>query len=127
MLVYDDFAECAFTMLQCETNCRDLYERLQLRAKDFTKNNSIHFVTDKNEYNLVSPNFASYLAVDSEGECHFGVVTHDRYDKPLRWLPVSELLTYGQHQSIQGHIKNKAAWEYLKALPQETKIVLYWC
>jgi hypothetical protein len=66
---------------------------------------------------------SSYLSRNKDGEICYGDTNEDCYGEALTYLTVAELLQVNP-TTIQ--YKNKAIWAYLKELPLETKIVLYW-
>ena len=61
-----------------------------------------------------------------EGEHSYGEATETPYGEPLHWVFVRHLKPLKDHESVTGSRLNKAAWAYLCALPDLTRVVLYW-
>lgn len=69
----------------------------------------------------VPPNFESFF--DNENGYDYGVITKTPYDEALTYALVKDLLECKPHSEAQ---TNKAIWAYLKQLPPQTKVALYW-
>jgi len=75
---------------------------------------------------IVPNDFTSYLSRDDNyEEPHYGKTLEDCYGSPLRYLDVKELLQFSDHKYVLDNYKNRAVWAYLKELPEDTKIVVY--
>lgn len=85
----------------------------------------------------VPKDFNSYLSrepieiqsspVDIE-TTHYGRTMNDSYDATLLYVKVSELMSPSiiYHQGVKDNWKNRAVWGFLRELPPNTKIALYW-
>ncbi len=60
---------------------------------------------------------------DTEEGFVYGSLTKDAYGTELNYVFVKELLKFKPNSESQ---TNKAIWAYLKQLPPEGKIALYW-
>lgn len=75
----------------------------------------------------VPERFMSYLSRDEEyEEPHYGRTTETPYGDPLLYVTSAELLTLSEHEGVTDNAKNRATWAYLRELPKETKVALYW-
>jgi len=75
---------------------------------------------------LVPDDFTSYISKnDKYDEPHYGKTLEDFYGEPLRYLDVKDLLQFSNHEYVLDNYKNRAVWAYLKELPEDTKIVLF--
>lgn len=73
----------------------------------------------------VEKHFSSYLSRnDDYEEPHYGKTTETPYGEPLGWVKREKLLTF-QKEAAQTP-RCYAIWEYLNALPENTKVALYW-
>ncbi len=70
----------------------------------------------------VPPDFKSFYSTE---DCYYeyGSLTKDGFDEELNYIFVKELLKLKPLSESQ---TNKAIWAYLKQLPPEGKIALYW-
>ncbi len=70
----------------------------------------------------VPPDFKGFYSTE---DCHYvyGSITKDGFDTELTFVLVKELVKLKPHMQSQ---TNKAIWAYLKQLPPERKIALYW-
>lgn len=75
----------------------------------------------------VPEEFGTYLCRDDEyEEAHYGNTQGTPYGEQLMWVSAGGLMGFGWHESISETPKNDAAWAYLRALPPQTKVALYW-
>ena len=70
----------------------------------------------------VPPDFQGFYPAE-DCDYFFGPVTIDGYGNKLTYVLVKELLKLKPLSDSQ---TNKAIWAYLKQLPREGKIVLFW-
>lgn len=78
----------------------------------------------------VPDNFSSFLGKPCDGDCgerHYGKTVEDPYGGRVSWLYAIELIQFDDHPHVKEDWRNRAVWAYLKALPAETKVALYWC
>jgi hypothetical protein len=59
------------------------------------------------------------------GVSTYGKVTETPFGKPLRWVPAKVLKPLLEHADVERFAANRAAWRYICALPDETRIGLY--
>lgn len=64
-----------------------------------------------------------YLGRNSQGESSYGDIDKDCYGEALMYLTAGELLLV---DAATIEHRNKAVWAYLRELPPQTKIVIYW-
>jgi len=75
----------------------------------------------------VSEGFDSYLSRDDTyEESHYGITIKDPYGGKVRYLNVRHLLRFKYNEGVKNHYKNKAVWAYLKELPRNLKVALFW-
>lgn len=85
----------------------DLIERFNLRETD---------PPDK---------FNTYLSRDDKyEEPHYGETNEDPYGEPLRCVRAGDLGALVLHENVTA--RDRAVWAYIRQLPPETKIALYW-
>ena len=70
----------------------------------------------------VPPDFKGFYSTEN-CDYVYGNVTKDAYDTELTYVLVKDLLKLKPHPESQ---TNKAIWAYLKQLPPNGKIALYW-
>lgn len=75
------------------------------------------------EPRILGRKISSYVGRDKEGEVCYGDTDSDCYGDALTYLTSGELLLV---DSATVEYKNKAIWAYLRELPADTKIVIYW-
>ena len=123
-----DFINFSHTMLSLQTNSSDLFDAIQrildmpnsqLYIEGLELNTAYHI---KGE---VAGDFTCYLARDpaTEESC-YGQVTEDAYGKKLQWVSARALSDIDP-ELVKGTL-NQPAWAYLKTLPYNSKVVLYW-
>lgn len=94
--------------------------------------NSGNFLNCEKDYHLfeqidqlaaspVPRNFQTYF--DKENGYVFGTVINDAFGEELNFVFVKDLLKCKPNSKSQ---TNRAIWSYLKQLPSEGKIALYW-
>jgi len=134
LLIVDKDVNTSFTMLDCQTNCYDLFEDLEKELNKETLK-SIDFVHslvtgEKTGRGLIPEGFSCYKARipdgSYKGESCFGEVDTDSLGTPLRYLTVSILLEYKKHPGVLRNKTHLAAWDYLEQLDRDTKVVLFW-
>lgn len=85
------------------------------------------YMLEKRDGQPVPESFTTYLSRDDKyEEPHYGQTTKDAYGEPVRALPAKALMRYANHLGVKDQARNRAVWSYLKALPPETKVALYW-
>lgn len=105
-----DVVTFSHTILSCERR-RELFEEL-------LKLPSVE----------VPERFYSFTSREAScGESHYGVTRDTPYGEPLDYVRVKDLLAYSDHEGVTDNGKNRAIWAYLKCLPPENKVALYWC
>ena len=118
------------SLLQCVSNCHDLYDEIEQYQRDIGQPNSIKLMgvdyDPKKDERRVTENFTSYMGRDDEGELRYGKTKTDPYGTPLRWLYVKELLQWKNHSGVLRNKKHLAVWAYLEQLDPETKVAIYW-
>lgn len=70
----------------------------------------------------VPPDFKGFHSTD-EADYVYGNITKDAYGEELTYVNVKDLTNLKPNSESQ---TNKAIWAYLKQLPPEGKIALYW-
>lgn len=84
------------------------------------------------ESSLVPVGFRSWLALHQstgcryDGERTFGETKTDAYGKRLRMVGAGDLVKLAEHPAWRAHPRNVAALAYLRALPADWPVVLYW-
>lgn len=99
-----DYAD-SYTVLNCDKDY-DLFNQIQ-QLPEFP----------------VPPNFNSYYSVEEDDIICYGVVKETPYGEELTYSFVKDLLRCKPSSDRQ---TNKAIWAYLKQLPPNTKVALYW-
>lgn len=97
------------TMLDCERR-RDLFEAIMKMLKETP----------------VPDGFMSFRGRTQEGDTSYGVTTTTPYGAPLGWVPAGDLVNLGVHIGVLDNHLNRAIWAYLRELPKETKVALFW-
>ncbi len=69
----------------------------------------------------VPPDFESFF--DNENGYDYGVINKTPYGEELTYALIKDLLKCNPHAEAK---TNQAIWAYLKQLPPQTKIALYW-
>lgn len=82
-----------------------------------------HCLSDQKQ---VPSNFASYLGRGENEEHAYGKTLETPYGDPLFHVSVENLLRVSSHKDVLDNSKNRAIWAYLKELPPETRVALYW-
>jgi hypothetical protein len=67
-----------------------------------------------------------FQGVGPDGDPAYGEITQDPYGQPLTWLPAGELATLHDDETVQDNWLNQAAWAYLRQMPPDWPVVLYW-
>ncbi len=71
--------------------------------------------------------FESHLSSEKDIETtHYGNTQSDQYGDILTCLTVAELLKLAAHEAVLDNSVNRAIWAYIKELPSDTKVALYW-
>lgn len=90
-------------------------------ARDYDLFDAVHDVAS--ERGLVVPSdFWTFLGMRG-GEHGYAVTTETPYGDPLRYVLAGDL----KPLTALAHRCNEAVWAYINALPDETKVALYWC
>lgn len=66
---------------------------------------------------------SSYVGRNKDGEICYGDTDSDCYGEALTYLTAGELLLVDK---ATVEYQNKAVWAYLKELPSDAKIIIYW-
>lgn len=69
--------------------------------------------------------FQCFKARNADGDPCYGTLTDDCYGNLVKCATAGDLAAI-QHQSTTDHPRNRAIWAFLRELPPETKIALYW-
>jgi len=101
-----DYSHVVLDMVRC----KELFEALmQLPSRD------------------ILPTFDTFLCRDGEyEEEHYGNTQEDAYGERLQMVAVRELLRFVDHPGVYEEPQNRAVWAYLRELPEESMIALYW-
>ena len=76
---------------------------------------------------LVPPDFTSYLSRgEGNEEPHYGETCWTPYGDPVRYVRVKDLLKFQYCDDVMYDFLNRAVWAYLKELPKDTRIALFW-
>ena len=70
--------------------------------------------------------FSSFVATAADGDLRYGVMDVDAYGEPLMTTTAGDLSTLWLHPGVRDNNKNRAIWDYLAALPPETRVALDW-
>lgn len=74
---------------------------------------------NKCEQHPVPKDFTSFVSRDEEyEESHYGTTTEDSYGARVMYILAGDLKTVGLESPIR---------DYINALPDETKVALFWC
>lgn len=88
-------------------------------------NRDLHDQIQKLNQLPVSADFTSYVSHDDAyEESHYGKTTKDPYGDQVRYTTAGELLTIDS-KFIDWH-RPKAVWAYLRELPANAKVALFW-
>jgi hypothetical protein len=82
-----------------------------------------------NELNMldVSEEFTSYVSRDDQWEdTHYGLTLKDPYGNRVKYTTIKELLKVKDFVDKSDSYRNRAAWAYLKELPENIKVALFW-
>lgn len=74
----------------------------------------------------VPTEFNTFVAQDDEHGDHYGNTQDTPYGEPLTFVLVEQLLPFSKYEEVTDNFKNRAIWAYLKQLPRDTKVALYW-
>lgn len=76
---------------------------------------------------LVPPDFNSYLSRgEGNEEPHYGKTCWTPYGDPVKYVKVKDLLKFQYCDDVIYNFLNRAVWAYLKELPKDTRIALFW-
>jgi len=76
---------------------------------------------------LVPPDFDSYLSRgEGNEESHYGETCWTPYGDPVKYVRVKDLLKFRYCNEVYDYFLNRAVWAYLKELPEDIKIALFW-
>lgn len=70
--------------------------------------------------------FNTYLSGLNVRDEHYGNTQKTGTGDPLRMGPVRELLRFSDHPGVYEEPQNRAVWAYLRELPEESMVALYW-
>jgi hypothetical protein len=74
-----------------------------------------------------APKLYSFLAKGKDGEHCYGVMSgEDPYGDPLWCVEALHLKRLWDHVEVEDNWRNRAAWAYLRQLPSNMKVVLFW-
>lgn len=72
-------------------------------------------------------NFGTFLCRDDAyEEPHYGNTQETPYGEPLQWVRVTSLRDLSERRGVIDNCQNRAVWAYLKELPNDAKVALYW-
>lgn len=75
----------------------------------------------------VPEKFRSYRGTNDDfDETCYGLTIRDCYDSPVKYTTAKHLLTLYNRPAVRDNHTNRAIWAYLKELPLDWKIALYW-
>ncbi len=69
---------------------------------------------------------SSYVARDADGESCYGRIEKDCYGADIRWVEAGALAKLHDNANVTNNPTNRAAWAFLRELPPDTMIALYW-
>ena len=109
---------------------------LPLLAKDFWCSHNI--IALGRDYELwkaieslpqfdIPQSLSCYFARTPEGEPCYGDIETSPYGERLKWIAAKMLNTVRDHDAVKGDWRNRAAWAYLANIPEDWRVVLYWC
>ncbi len=102
----NDFSD---TVLHCVDRC-NLFEEIQKLPTE-----------------RVPQYFESHLSREKDIETtHYGDTQSDGYGDTLNAVTVLQLLSLASHEAVLDNFVNRAIWAYIKELPSETKVAIYW-
>ena len=80
------------------------------------------------EKRLTDPpdDFFTFRATGADGEPRYGRTTETPYGEPIRCARIRDLLRLTEEPVITESRKNRAVWAWLRAMPPDTKVALYW-
>ena len=87
----------------------DLYELVETKLKTTPVTVPIYTLQGRNE----------------EGETIWGPINDTPYGVRLTWTTPEQLLTLSDHPDIPTSVRKSAAWAYLRALPEDWPVFLY--
>jgi hypothetical protein len=79
----------------------------------------------KNSGLLVPDDFKTFVSTSDDTEAHYGETLGTPYGEDLFYVTVHELVTEVKLPE-DTHFRTKAVWAYLKELPPDTKVALFW-
>jgi len=138
LLPMKEYGNCSHTILPLRTNSRVLFAKIRGIKND---SNTQIYIEGLHDNGRMSPDtgevekgFTCFLAYDgaTEERC-YGEVTEDQYGKKLQWVTAGALCKVFKCDDTEGltldnsFAPNKATWAFIKALPHDVKIVVYWC
>jgi len=74
----------------------------------------------------VPVNFYTFVGRQENGEHGYGQTNCTPYGDPLKYVTVADLLPIESLEGVQDSPTNVAIWAWMKAMPPETMIALYW-
>ena len=80
-------------------------------------------VISKLQATPVPRHFDTYMCRNHEG---YGNTQKDRFGEPLMCVTVEQLLILALQEGVTRFVRNRAIWAYLRKLPRNTKVALYW-
>lgn len=81
---------------------------------------------NKLEQYPVPDNFTSFSAYLDCGHTGYGITIETPYGMRLKYVLVQHLCKLKDYPGVIDNFKNRAIWAYLKELPLQTKVALYW-
>jgi len=76
-------------------------------------------------YVVAPKEFDTYMVCAPGGDPTYLTPT-DRYDKPIRFIKVADLLTLKNRRFVETYNRNRAVWAYMEALGPEHVMAIYW-
>ena len=123
-----EFENYSHTLLPLEYVGEDLYDKLKEQKEEPNIIKYMGYLVEgkfsHQIVGLIDKAISCYMAPRKDGEDGYGDVFIDKYGQRLMWVSADAL---GKILEVRkDSIKDVAAVAYLKALPAETKVVMYW-
>jgi len=71
-------------------------------------------------------NFESYLGTRPDGSQGHGLTLETSWGYRVKYVTAGALAALSGHPEVMEHWLNRAAWAYVRELPPETKVALFW-
>lgn len=70
--------------------------------------------------------FKSFNGTTRSGSVRYGITVNDAYGQRLKFVFASSLKSLSNHDGVLDNERNRRAWAYINACPDNLKIALYW-